>query len=156
MWIGVIADTRGELNPKVHQIFQGMDYILHCGGIGSPAVLDELSNISPISGVIGEGDTELDYPFKSILFRKDWGIPLLVRYKVGTPSRPLAVVSGLIEENDPKVLLFGAQEEAFNAAVSNRLWFSPGLATTQDGSDPASVGILEIDGQIARGEVIPL
>ncbi len=156
MWIGVLADTFGEIHPRIPHIFQGMDYILHCGGIGGQGILEELSNLSPITGVLGDTDDPADYPLGKSLFRGDWGLPLLVSYDVGTPSRPNAEITQLLIEHEPKVLIYGHAGEPFNASVQDRLWFSPGSASRRDGKVPASVGILEIDGQTARGEIIPL
>ncbi len=156
MWIGILADTHGELHPKIPHIFQGMDYILHCGGIGAPGILEELSNLSPVTGVLGESDDAADYPLGTTLFREDWGLPLLVSYDVGTPSRPNAATCMLLTEHDPKVMIYGQSGEPFNASISDRLWFSPGSASRMDGKILPSVGILEIDGQTARGEIVPL
>lgn len=156
MWIGVLADTRGELHPRIPHIFQGMDFILHCGGIGAPGILEELSNLSPVTGVLGGSDEAADYPLGESLFREDWGIPLLVSHDVGSPGRPNAEATRLLAEYDPKVLIFGHSGEPFNAAISDRLWFNPGSASRSDGKVPASVGILEIDGQTARGEIVTL
>ncbi|MFT7616388.1 MAG: putative phosphodiesterase [Planctomycetota bacterium] len=156
MWIGVLADTCGEIHPRIPHIFQGMDYILHCGGIGAMGILEELSNLSPVTGVLGSTDDAADYPLGMTLFREDWGLPLLVSYNVGTPSRPNAETCLLLTEHDPKVLIYGHSGEPFNASVSDRLWFSPGSASRRDGKVPPSVGIIEIDGQTARGEIIPL
>ena len=156
MWIGVLADTCGELHPRIPHIFQGMDYILHCGGIGHPGILEELSNLSPVTGVLGSTDDAAEYPLGSSLFRDDWGLPLVVSYDIGSPSRPNEEAQRLLSVHNPKVLIYGHSGEPFNAAVADRLWFNPGSASRRDGKIPASVGILEIDGQTARGEIVPL
>jgi predicted phosphodiesterase len=143
MWIGVIADTFGEVAPRVHQVFQGMDYILHCGGIGSMAVLEELSNLAPVTGVLGESDDPHEFPLEETLLRKDFGIPILIRQKMGTPSRPDSLIQQMLLDFDPKVLLFGQSTEACNAVVSDRLWFYPGIANVEfAGPGAASVDLL--------------
>lgn len=61
MNIGLISDThispkRGKLNEKVFEIFENVDLILHAGDITSQKVLDELSQIAPVTAVLGNND----------------------------------------------------------------------------------------------------
>ena len=55
MRIGLISDTRAaraeEVPPEVVQAFQGVDMILHAGGINTSAVLDWLEQIAPVKAV---------------------------------------------------------------------------------------------------------
>ena len=39
MRIGVISDTHNYFDPRVPQLFAGVDHILHGGDIGLPAIL---------------------------------------------------------------------------------------------------------------------
>lgn len=57
--IGVISDTHGELNPRVREIFDGVDLIVHAGDIGGPHVLIELEAIAPVVAARGNTDTGL-------------------------------------------------------------------------------------------------
>ena len=64
MIIGLISDThispkKGKLNEKIFEIFENVDLILHAGDITSQKVLDELSEIAPVTAVLGHND-ELD------------------------------------------------------------------------------------------------
>ena len=66
MRIGLIADTHvpqvvSRLHPAVHQIFQGVDMILHAGDITGMQVLEELSEIAPVHAVRGDQDVGLDH-----------------------------------------------------------------------------------------------
>ena len=56
MNIGVISDTHGLLRPQALDALAGSDLILHAGDIGSPAILDALSQIAPIVAVRGNID----------------------------------------------------------------------------------------------------
>ena len=56
MRIGVISDTRVpggavEVPPQVIRSFEGVDLILHAGGIHIPEVLDWLEQIAPVKAV---------------------------------------------------------------------------------------------------------
>ncbi len=56
MLIGVISDTHGSLDPRVHDVFSGVDRILHAGDVGTGAVLHELALIAPVDAVAGNTD----------------------------------------------------------------------------------------------------
>ncbi len=56
MRIGLISDTRvpggaKEVPPEVSTAFEGVDLILHAGGIHVPSVLDWLERIAPVMAV---------------------------------------------------------------------------------------------------------
>ena len=56
MRIGVISDTHGMLRPAVREAFRYVDRIIHCGDVGSPEILDQLSLLAPVSAVYGNTD----------------------------------------------------------------------------------------------------
>ncbi|MCX7019327.1 MAG: YfcE family phosphodiesterase [bacterium] len=56
MLIGVISDTHGYVHPRLHDVFKGVDYILHAGDAGDDSVLDELQLIAPVTAVSGNMD----------------------------------------------------------------------------------------------------
>ncbi len=45
--VGVLSDTHGHLYPRVRQLLEGVDHIIHAGDVGSPQVLAELRTIAP-------------------------------------------------------------------------------------------------------------
>jgi putative phosphoesterase len=57
MRIGLISDTHGRLRPRVFDIFNGVDLILHAGDIGPPGILAELAAIAPVHAVTGNTDS---------------------------------------------------------------------------------------------------
>jgi len=61
MRIGIISDTHGNLPTAVHQIFAGVDHIIHAGDIGGQCILDELELIAPVTAVYGNCDYPSDY-----------------------------------------------------------------------------------------------
>ena len=157
MWIGVLADSGGDLHPNVERVFDEMqlDWIIHCGGIGAPEILDRLSQYAPVTGVIGEMDDDTLYPFERRLMREIGGFSFYIAHEVGTPARPSDEIADVIDDLSPKVMLFGRSDEAFNSTVNDRLWFCPGRSARK-GSDAPSVGLIEVDGQAIRGEIINL
>jgi putative phosphoesterase len=56
MRLGLIADTHGILRPSVHEVFEGVDLILHAGDVGDQEILAELSALAPVTAVYGNVD----------------------------------------------------------------------------------------------------
>lgn len=54
--IGIISDTHGPVPAKVHQIFKGVNRIIHAGDIGDTFVIPELESIAPVTAVFGNTD----------------------------------------------------------------------------------------------------
>lgn len=156
MWIGVISDTAGHVHDGILEIFSGVDYILHCGEIGDPQVLDTLSQVAPVAGVIGQGDDPEKYPFGRVLYRKWFEIGIYVNHRIGDPMNILRAVKKEMEQYDPQVVLFGHSHEVFNTRIESRLFFNPGGAGRRRAKHPRSVGLLEIEGRSVRGEIVPL
>ncbi len=58
MLVGVLSDTHGHLYPRVLQLLQGVDHIIHAGDVGSPTVLAGLRAVAPVTAVRGNCDLE--------------------------------------------------------------------------------------------------
>ena len=56
MIVGLISDTHGTLTTEAYAALDGVDHILHAGDIGSPAVLETLQRLAPVTGVRGNTD----------------------------------------------------------------------------------------------------
>jgi len=56
MRIGVVSDTHGYLNPRVVEVLEGVDRILHAGDIGSQEVILRLEAVAPVTAVRGNND----------------------------------------------------------------------------------------------------
>jgi len=156
MWIGVISDTAGVLMPGVVNVFDGVDYILHCGNIGNPTVLEELSQIAPITGVIGGSDSAEVYPFDRTLYRKWFETGIYMHHRIGDPTDLHRNTQKAIDAADPQVVLFGSTGEPFNTRIESRLFFNPGAAGRRRPKQPRTVGLLEISGHSVRAEIVPI
>ena len=56
--VGIISDTHGLLRPQALAALNGSDLILHAGDIGSPAILERLRDIAPVTAVRGNVDAQ--------------------------------------------------------------------------------------------------
>src|SRR4051812_26678959 len=54
--VGVISDTHGLLRDDAIAALQGSELIIHAGDIGTPEVLQRLSQIAPVRAVRGNND----------------------------------------------------------------------------------------------------
>ncbi len=55
--VGLISDTHGRVDPRVHEALEGVDMILHAGDVGKDSVLYELQTIAPeLTAVLGNCD----------------------------------------------------------------------------------------------------
>ena len=52
MKIGILSDTHDLLRPGVLDALRGCGHILHGGDISSPAILDRLGEIAPVTAVL--------------------------------------------------------------------------------------------------------
>src|ERR1051325_10737953 len=54
--VGVISDTHGLVRPEAVERLRGSDLIVHCGDIGTAAVLEMLRGVAPVRAVRGNND----------------------------------------------------------------------------------------------------
>lgn len=54
--VGIISDTHGRLDQAAYAALAEADAIIHAGDIGSPAILDELETLAPVTAVLGNND----------------------------------------------------------------------------------------------------
>ena len=55
--LGVVSDTHGRFDPRLHEVFAGVARIVHAGDVGAADVLIELATIAPVTAVCGNVDT---------------------------------------------------------------------------------------------------
>ncbi|MGH9469741.1 MAG: metallophosphoesterase family protein [Terriglobia bacterium] len=68
MKFGLISDTHGYFDPRLPELFYGVDKILHAGDVGSREVLEGLGAIAPVAAVKGNIDSpELNLPLSVVL-----------------------------------------------------------------------------------------
>lgn len=140
--IGVISDTHGHLDPKVHDLFKGVDHILHAGDIGLPWLILELEDIAPVTAVSGNTDVGLEFK-ETELVELD-GRKFLVHHVVDVKAPADRIKSRIIREN-PDVVVFGHTHKRFCETIGQTLYFNPGYAGKPKFKLPRSVAILTCD-----------
>ncbi|MEW6303720.1 MAG: metallophosphoesterase family protein [Verrucomicrobiota bacterium] len=125
MKIGVISDTHGYLDPKVHDLFAGVEHILHGGDIGFASIILELEQIAPVTAVLGNNDYGMTFRETEVIELA--GKKILVHHIVH-PQRPAEAIQGRIERAKPDVVVFGHTHQPFNEVIGGCLFLNPGYA----------------------------
>lgn len=140
--VGVLSDTHGHLEPKILELFKGVDHILHAGDIGLPWLILELEQIAPVTAVLGNNDQGLEFKETEIVSLKDR--KFLLHHIVELPSPSERIKKRIIREN-PDVVIFGHTHKPFCEAMGQTLYFNPGYAGKPRFKMPRSVAVLNCD-----------
>jgi uncharacterized protein len=142
--IGVISDTHGHLDPRLPELFKGVDHILHAGDIGLPWLILELEEIAPVTAVLGNCDTGLSYKETELVTLANRKFLLHHIVDVNNPDEKIK--RRIIREN-PDVVVFGHTHKRFCQTVGETLFFNPGYAGKPRFALPRSVAVLSCDEQ---------
>lgn len=179
--LGVVADTHipdrlKALPPRLFEVLDGVDLILHAGDISHPRVLDELRRLAPVVAVQGNRD---------IFYRASRSLPVDLIVEVGTMRIGMTHghggLAGYIKEKlayltvgyylnryDERVrsrfhqvhaIVFGHSHYPVNQVRRGVLMFNPGaVGPDYKTAYGPSVGMLTVDAAQQRlsGEVLPL
>jgi uncharacterized protein len=139
--IGVISDTHDHFDPKIREIFEGVDHIIH---IGLPWIILELEDIAPVTAVLGNTDNGI--PFKETEMVQVGSRRFLVHHIVEPNNLTPRLRRKIIRDN-PDVVVFGHTHKPFCENIGQTLYLNPGYAGKQRFSLPRSVAILTCDPQ---------
>jgi uncharacterized protein len=154
MRIGVISDTHNYLDPRIPQIFSGVDHILHGGDIGPPSILLALEQIAPVTAVAGNTD-DPGFHYRQAEAVEVAGHKFLVQHIVNPHSLADAMKARLARER-PDVVVFGHTHKPFCQAIDGALFFNPGYAGKSRFGLERSVAILHCGAKGIRAEYLPL
>jgi putative phosphoesterase len=140
--VGILSDTHGYLDPKIPELFKGVDHILHAGDIGLPWLILELEEIAPVTAVSGNNDTGLSYK-ETELVQID-GRKFLLQHIVDVQAPAEKTRRRIIREN-PDVVVFGHTHKRFCETIGQTLYFNPGYAGKPRFNLARSVAILTCD-----------
>lgn len=140
--LGVISDTHHLVRPLVHELFIGVDYILHAGDVGDATVLLELETIAPVYAVLGNTDQGLQLPNELLITLKGWTI--FITHCLDSRNDNLAKI--LAARHDPQVdLVITGHTHATHSYARNGTWFvNPGSAGPERFKTKATVMLLKL------------
>lgn len=125
MKIGVLSDTHGHLDPKIPDLFAGVNHILHGGDIGYPSIILELEEIAPVTAVRGNNDAGLDFKETEVIQLENR--KFLVHHIVDVRNPAEGIKRRIIREN-PDVVVFGHSHKPYCETLDRTLYFNPGYA----------------------------
>ena len=149
MKIGLISDTHGLLDPRVPQLFAGVEHILHAGDVGKMQVLFDLEQIAPVTAVLGNVDAGL--PLRDTELVTLGGCKFLLHHIV-EPRALNELLQRRIAREQPHAVVFGHTHKPFYETVSGRLFINPGSAGRPRFHLPRSVAILHCEKREIRVE----
>jgi len=148
--VGLIADTHGLLRSEAVEALRGSDFVIHAGDIGDPAILEQLSEIAPVTAVRGNNDKG---PWAARLPRTD----LL---QVGATF--IYVIHDLAElDLDPaaagcSAVVSGHSHRPAQESRDGVLFINPGSAGPRRFALPVSLGYLQVSGERVRADLVEL
>jgi uncharacterized protein len=148
--IGLIADTHDNLvewdaiQPRVAQVFDGVDLIVHCGDLSTVGVLDRLGEIAPVVAVRSPADPPADG-------ERLFDGPHRIEHADGA----IAVVNALGEQtfDDVAVVAHGGTHQASVERRAGQLVVNPGSPSL---AETVTVAVLELDGGRAEATIVAL
>jgi hypothetical protein len=149
MKIGVISDTHDHLDPKIFEMFAGVDHILHGGDIGLPAIIMDLETIAPVTAVLGNNDSYTKFRETEIVQLENR--KFLVHHIVDMRSPADSIKRRIIREA-PDVVIFGHTHKPYCETIGRTLYFNPGYAGRPRFAMNRSVAILHCDDSSVRAE----
>ncbi|HXE46959.1 MAG TPA: metallophosphoesterase family protein [Ramlibacter sp.] len=148
--VGLISDTHGLLRPEAKAFLQGSDRIVHAGDIGNPGILEELSEIAPVTAVRGNND------------RGPWAQALRESEFLRVGEVFVYVVHDLAElDIDPiaagvRVVLSGHSHQPAVEERDGVLYVNPGSAGPRRFKLPIAVGELTVAGRSVSARTVVL
>lgn len=145
MRIGLVSDTHGLLDPRLADLFAGVDLVLHGGDVGKASILEALAAVAPVRAVRGNND--LGPPLDSL--PETALVPLgalgaLLVHDLGARERPHRPLQALIARERPEIVVHGHSHRPGAALVEGRLFVNPGSAGPRRFSLPRTAALLEV------------
>jgi putative phosphoesterase len=153
MKIGVISDTHNFFDPRIPELFTGVEHIVHGGDVGSMDIISELEKIAPVTAVSGNSDSML--PLKEVEVFELGRQKFLLQHIV-QPDMPAVLLSHRAQTEKPDVIVFGHTHKPFNKTIGGIWYFNPGYAGKLRFNLERSVALLHFQRDKIRAEFLKL
>lgn len=153
MKIGLISDTHNYLDPRVQELFAGVNHILHAGDVGQSSLIVELEQIAPVTAVTGNTDEGL--PLRETEVVTLAGKKFLIHHIVA-PNAVSPRIAERLRLEKPDVVMFGHTHKPFAKQMEQTFFFNPGYAGQQRFELERSVAVMEVNNGELSYRFIPL
>ena len=158
--IGVISDTHGYLDPRVLELFAGVDHIIHAGDIVDPEILAALEAVAPVTAVSGNIDSgELLERLPREVSGEVAGVRFVLGHKRKRLMKRLAAGKLATEAGGqaPDLVVYGHEHVPSAAWIEGTLYLNPGTASSlEEEDDDPTVAIVEREPTGLAVRFIPL
>ena len=162
MLIGVVSDTHGFYDARVPPLLQGVEHILHAGDIGAGRIIEQLSEIAPVTAVRGNNDREgpeSEFPETETIDLGGCRIYLTHVVKVPKTGDDAGLSAYL--ETGADVVVFGHSHMAFHETrrtetLRSLTFFNPGAAGKRRFKVVPSIGLLDVGPGRVEGRILTL
>ena len=140
MKLGLLSDTHGYFDPRLADLFAGVDHILHAGDIGPDLIVAQLGAIAPVTAVLGNNDCSPTFPLTQVLVLA--GRRFLLHHIV-TPRALEPPLELRIARERAEVVVFGHSHKPFHEVIGGVHFLNPGYAGKPRFHQPRSVVLLD-------------
>ncbi|SAL11542.1 phosphodiesterase [Caballeronia sordidicola] len=146
--IGVISDTHNLVRPEALHALRGCEHIIHAGDICSPAVLDTLNKLAPVTAVRGNNDSgaRIDELPEAVTLRLGETAIHVVHDIADVPRR----LDGI------DVVITGHSHKPLVERRGATLFVNPGSAGPRRFKLPITLGIMVLEGGAVGVEIVTL
>src|SRR6266545_5185732 len=146
--VGLVSDTHGRLEPRLAELFEGCDLLVHAGDIVGPAILRELARMAPLRAVRGNNDLGPAYDALPEMAWVELGsLTALVVHEIGARGRLAPTLRRALARRPAEIVIHGHSHRPGAALEEGLLFVNPGSAGPRRFSLPRSAGVLEADGR---------
>ena len=162
MLIGVVSDTHGFYDPRVPPLLKGVEHILHAGDIGTGQIIEQLSEIAPVTAVRGNNDREgPESEFPEIETLELGGCRIYLTHIVKVPKDGDDARLAPYLEHAADAVVFGHSHMAFYETretehLGGLTFFNPGAAGKRRFKVVPSIGLLELEPGRVEGWILVL
>ena len=157
MLIGVVSDTHGFYDQRVPPLLEGVEHILHAGDIGTGRIIEQLSEIAPVTAVRGNNDREgPESRFPEVETIDLGGCLIYLTHIVKVPKE--GDEAGLVTylEQGANAVVFGHSHMAFHEQRGGLIFFNPGAAGKRRFKVVPSIGLLDVGPGRVEGRILVL
>lgn len=150
MRIALVSDTHGLVDPKLAELFQGCERVLHAGDMVTTPVLDALARVAPVTVVRGNND--IAPPFERLpetIVLPVGDLRVLLVHDLGSHAKPRPRASAALARERPHIVVHGHSHRPGAAVHAGRLFVNPGSAGPQRFTLPRTAAIMTVDGRRA-------
>lgn len=159
--MGVLSDTHipvraRSLPGEIFTLFEGLDLIVHCGDINTMDLITELETLGPVRAVYGNTDpydVAIRLPPKQIFTFGGVRVGICHGHGMGTPRQN---AKRHLSRAACDLVIYGHSHCPEYLEENETVFFNPGSVSHPRCTDNGTVGIIEVDGGVIRGQIIEL